>query len=215
MLLDYRNDEYKHFLKKIIPDIDEKRIIGIKIGILRKIERDYEIDFSELPHKYYEEDLLHAIKLSKEKDIDKVLMMLDEFLPYVDNWALCDIIKPKIFKKYPDKVLEYVKKCLKSKHVYTKRFGIVTLLNFFLDENYNKDILDLCLDIKGDYYINMAVAWFYSFALIKHYDDALYIIKNNLLDKDIHNKTIRKFLDSYRVDVDKKNYLRGLYVKKS
>lgn len=212
---------YRDFHSRLIPNIDKNRIIGVRTPILRKLAKeisksDYVDEFlKELPHKYNEENMLHGMILPiKYKKIDLLLLELDKFLEYVDNWAITDMISPKIFKKYPDKVYKYILKWINSNHEYKMRFGIVSLLQFYLDENYNKEILNVVSKIDIDYfYVKMAIAWFYSFALIKQYDDTIIYFENRLLDKWIHNKSIQKAIESYRVDKDRKEYLRSLKIK--
>lgn len=221
MLFDYQDVKYRDFNSKLIPNIDKNKIIGVRIPIIRNIandilDNDYIDEFlNELPHKYQEENLLHGILLGlRYKDIDILLAKLDIFLEYVDNWAITDTINPKIFKKYPDKVYEWIVKWINSKKEYVIRFGVVTLLQFYLDDNYNKDILELVKNIKCDYfYVKMAIAWFYSFALIKQYDDTISIFENKKLDIWVHNKSIQKACDSYRISDDKKRYLKSLKIK--
>lgn len=213
--------EYRDFNSKLIPNIDEDKIIGVRMPIIRKIAKDIKdcdyIDefLNELPHKYHEENLLHGIILTlKYKDIDMLLSELDIFLPYVDNWMVTDIISPKIFKKYPDKVYDKIKIWVNSKHEYVVRFGVVSLLQFYLDDNFKLELLELVSKIKSNYfYVNMAIAWFYSIALVKQYDDTIKYFLDRKLDKWIHNKSIQKAIESYRISDDRKEYLRSLKIK--
>ena len=220
-LNDLSDNEYKTFSSNLIPNVEKENVLGVRIPLIRKLakeikDEDYIDDFLlELPHKYQEEYLLHGILLSiKYKDIDILLDKLDDFLGYVNNWAVTDIISPKLFKKYPKKVYKYIKKWVKSKDEYVIRFGVVSLLQFYLDENYDKMVLELVSKIKSNYYyVNMAIAWFYSFALIKQYDDAIIYFRDRKLDKWIHNKSIQKAIESYRISDDKKEYLRSLKIR--
>lgn len=220
-LFELSDTKYRYFSAKLIPNVEINNIIGVRIPDIRNLAREikdkaYIDDFlNELPHKYQEENLLHGIILSvKYKDIDILLSKLDIFLKYADNWAVTDIISPKLFKKYPDKVYEYILKWINSNQEYKIRFGVVSLLQFYLDDNFNKDILNIVKNIKYDsYYVKMAIAWFYSFALIKQYDDTIKLFENKCLDKWIHNKSIQKAIESYRVNEDRKNYLRSLKIK--
>lgn len=216
-----QDNEYRLFTSKSIPNIKIDNIIGVRIPDIRKLAKEInDMDMintflDELPHKYHEENLLHGIILgSKIKDIDILLKRLDKFLKYVDNWAVCDTISPKLFKKYPDEVYKYITKWINSKDEYKIRFGVVTLLQFYLDDNFRMDELDLVNDIKYEsYYVNMAIAWFYSFALIKQYDNVIDIFRGKKLDKWIHNKAIQKGIESYRISNEKKEYLRSLKIK--
>ena len=220
-LFKIQDKDYRAFSSKLIPNIDINKIIGVRMPDIRmlakEIKNDEYIDnfLEELPHKYHEENVLHGILLSyRYKDIDILLKKLDKFLKYVDNWAVTDVISPKLFKKYPDKVYKYIVKWVNSKYEYKIRFGIVSLLQFYLDDNYDRKIIDLVKSIKSEsYYINMAIAWFYSFALIKQYDDTIVIFENKELDKWIHNKSIQKAIESYRIDDFKKDYLKTLKIK--
>ena len=213
--------KYKEFTSKSIPNISIDKIIGVRIPVIRLLAKEiknekYIDDFLlELPHKYHEENLLHGIILSiRYKDIDELLKQLDKFLKYADNWAVTDIISPKLFKKYPDKVYKYIIKWIKSNDEYKIRFGVVSLLQFYLDDNYKKEILEIVNSIKyNSYYVDMAIAWFYSFALIKQYDDTIKLFQNGRLSKWIHNKAIQKAIESYRVSDSKKQYLRTLKIK--
>lgn len=220
MLFKKQDLKYREFTAKSIPNISIDKIIGVRIPDIRVLAKEIKdceyIDefLNELPHRYQEENLLHGIILSYYKDIDLLLKKLDIFLKYVDNWAVTDIISPKIFKKYPDKVYKYIIKWINSKDEYKIRFGVVSLLQFYLDDNYNKDILDLVKSIKSEsYYVKMATSWFYSFALIKQYDDTIILFQDKCLDKWIHNKSIQKAIESYRVSDDRKEYLRSLKIK--
>lgn len=217
----YQDLEYKEFTSKLIPNISKDKIIGVRIPILRTIAKDikdnpYIDDFlNELPHKYHEENLLHGILLpTKYKNIDTLLEKLDGFLIYVDNWAITDIISPKIFKKYLDKVYNKIKIWLDSNHEYVVRFAIVSLLQFYLDENFKIEELELVKNINSNYfYVNMAISWFYSIALVKQWNCTIKYFENRNLNKWIHNKSIQKACESYRISDSRKEYLRSLRIK--
>ena len=220
-LFELQDKEYQIFSAKLIPNVGIDKIIGVRIPIIRKLakeikDEEYIDEFlDELPHKYQEEYLLHGIILSiKYKDICLLLNKLDSFLDYADNWAVTDIISPKLFNKYPDKVYDYILKWIGSNKEYKIRFGVVSLLQFYLDDNFMEEELELVKNIKNDsYYVKMAIAWFYSFALIKQYEKTISYFENKVLDKWIHNKSIQKAVESYRVSEDRKNYLRSLKIK--
>lgn len=211
-----RDEKYRDFHKKLVPTIDEERIIGVRIPELRKYAKALAAECGTeyldlLPHHYIEENNLHAFIISGMKDFDAAMLRTEEFLPYIDNWATCDSFMPKIFKKHPAAVYEKVKQWLKSEHTYTVRYGIVTLLNNFLDGEFRSEMLDLAADLRSDeYYINMAIAWYFSMALVKQYDAALPYIAERKLDKWTHNKAIQKATESYRISDETKNYLRSL-----
>ena len=216
-----QDNVYRIFTSKLIPNVDKDKIIGVRTPDIRSLAKeikdmDYIDEFlSELPHKYQEENLLHGILLGiKYSDIDILLNELDKFLVYADNWAVTDIISPKLFKKYPDKVYNKIKEWLSSNNEYMIRFGVVSLLQFYLDDNFRCEELKLVKNIKYDsYYVNMAIAWFYSFALIKQWDSTIKCFEDKKLNKWIHNKSIQKAIESYRISEDKKEYLISLKIK--
>lgn len=208
--------DYKEFNSKLIPNISKDKIIGVRVPIIRSIAKEIKdsnvVDsfLNELPHRYHEENILHGILLSmKYDDINVLLKKLDDFLMYVDNWAVTDVISPKLFKKYPEIVLKQIKIWINSENEYVIRFGIVSLLQFYLDDNFSLEILEIVKNIESEYfYVRMAIAWFYSFALIKQYDCTIKYIEGKKLDKWVHNKTIQKAIESYRISNEKKEYLK-------
>ena len=213
-----RDEKYREFHKKLVPTVDEERIIGIRVPELRKYAKELakqegEVYLDLLPHHYIEENNLHAFLICGIKDFGEAMRRTEEFLPYIDNWATCDSFMPKVFKKHPDEVFEKVKERLKSERVYTVRYGLVTLLNNFLDGEFRPEMLELAAGIRsGEYYINMAIAWYFSIALVKQYAAALPYILEQRLDKWTHNKAIQKAIESYRVSPERKEYLRGLKI---
>lgn len=221
ILFNNQDLKYRDFTSRSIPNISSDKIIGVRLPVLRKVAKeivnyDYIDEFlNELPHKYHEENLLHGIILSiKYKDIDILLDKLDKFLVYADNWIITDTISPKLFKKYPDKVYDKIKIWVSSNNEYVIRFGVVSLLQFYLDDEFRLEELELVNGINSDYfYVNMAIAWFYSFALIKQYASTIKYFEDKKLDKWIHNKSIQKACESYRIDDLKKEYLRNLKIK--
>lgn len=216
-LLKFKDLEYKTFQSKLIPNIDSNTMIGVRTPKLKDIARnlyknnDYELFLNSLPHNYYEENIIHGLVISEIKNYDLCINYMDKFFPYVDNWAVCDQTNPKIFKKHKKEVLLKINEWIKSKEVYKIRFGVKTLMNYFLDDDFNKDYLKLPFIIKNDdYYVKMMIAWFYSTALAKKYDETIKIIESNELDIFIHNKTIQKAIESFRVTDEHKKYLRTL-----
>ena len=192
-------------------------MIGVRIPDIRKIEKSLGIEEKEqflmdLPHKYFEENMLHGIIISNMKDYDKVITNLEKFLPYVDNWADCDSISPKIFKKNREKAIVNVLSWIKSNHTYVCRFGIGMIMQLYLeDEYFKKSYLDIIAEIKTeDYYINMMRAWTFQVALVKQWKEAIVYIEKGLLDEFTHNKTISKSCDSYKIEKEKKEYLKTL-----
>lgn len=207
-------EEYREFSSKLMPTVEKSKVIGIRTPLLRKFAKsleNYEAFLTELPHKYFEENNLHAFLIEREKDFEKCIEKLNVFLPYVDNWATCDSMKSKILKKEPEKLLEHIKIWLKSKDTYSVRYGINLLMSFYLDENFKRDYLMLVADIKSDeYYINMMRAWYFATALAKQYKQTLPYIENKVLDKWTHNKTIQKATESLRITKEQKEYLKTL-----
>ena len=219
-LFSLRDEGYHSFHKKLIPESSEEKIIGIRMPVLRayakqlaKQEVAYEF-LQELPHTYYEEYNLHGALLSLlYKDVEVYLRELEKLLPYVDNWATCDMMGPKVFKKNLPLVYAYIKKWIASEQTYTVRFGIVTLLGYFLEESFDEEMLELVAGIQSEeYYIKMAVAWYFSMALVKQYEVTIPYIEKKVLPDWIHNKTIQKAIESLQIDGEKKAYLRSLKV---
>lgn len=212
--------KYRDFHAKLVPTVEKDCYIGVRTPVLRKFAKVFSkqpeaMEFLEtLPHKYIEENNLHAFLIETFKDFDTALIYTEKFLPYIDNWATCDLFSPKLFKKHPNEVYEKIKLWLKSSHTYTVRYGIVSLLSNYLDSEFRPEMLDLVADIRSEeYYINMAIAWYFSIALIKQYDHALPYLKNKRLDKWVHNKAIQKAVESYRIPSETKQYLKSLKEK--
>lgn len=217
-----KDENYRRFHAKLIPDIPIDNIIGVRTPVLRKYAKEVaklpeaNIFLESLPHSYYEENNLHGALLSLlyPKDIIAFMEQLERFLPYVDNWATCDMLSPKIFKKHLPYVYERVQKWLQSDAVYTIRFGIVTLLGFYLDDAFEPEMLQLVANVRSEeYYVNMAVAWYFSMALVKQYDATLSYIQNRVLEPWTHNKSIQKAIESRRIPQETKAYLRGLKIR--
>ena len=218
LLFEYQDLEYKEFHSKLMPTIDKDSIIGVRIPKIRQIAKQIEnFDIAKtfinnLPHKFYEENNLHAYLIETQKDYNKCVILLDRFLPYVDNWATCDTLKPKVFNSYKNELFSKIILWLKSEHVYTVRFAINMLMTHFLDEDFNKDHFDIILKVENkDYYVRMAIAWYFATALAKQYDKTEEIlISNKIHDNWIHNKTIQKAIESNRISSDKKSFLKQL-----
>lgn len=222
-LFEMQDLKYREFNAKLIPDTDRETVIGVRTPQLRSYAKEliksgqWREFIGELPHEYHEENALHGFILGTvREDYEQVIGWIEEFLPYVNNWAVCDTICPKIFKKHPREVYEKIKIWVHSGHEYTVRFGVVSLLQFFLDEEFRPEMLELAAGIhREEYYINMAIAWYFSFALIKQYETALPLIESRTLDPWIQNKTIQKAVESCRVSDERKAYLRTLKIKQS
>ncbi|MBP5575699.1 MAG: DNA alkylation repair protein [Treponema sp.] len=218
-LFKMQDKEYSAFQARIIPSVEKEKIIGVRTPQLRSFaktlakEEDTESFLQSLPHKYFEENQLHAFVISQEKDFGKCASHVENFLPYIDNWATCDQLSPKAFKKEKEKLLPYIKKWIKSERVYTIRFAIGMLMQHFLDENFCDQYASMVAKIKSDeYYVNMMRAWYFATALAKQYDLILPYIEQKKLDAWTHNKAIQKSIESYRITADQKSYLRMLKV---
>ncbi|MDE5792216.1 MAG: DNA alkylation repair protein [Oscillospiraceae bacterium] len=216
-LLSLQDMEYRDFNAKLIPNIDKDSIIGVRTPELRKFAKELAKSekvsafFKALPHQYFEENQLHAFLISEMKDYDKAIAELTRFLPYVDNWATCDQLRPKIFRKYSDRLIEEVRKWIVSDKMYTIRFGIGMLMRWYLDEYFKLEYLNLVAEVQSEeYYVNMMRAWYFATALAKQYDAAVRIIEENQLDTWTHNKTIQKARESYRISDEQKEYLKTL-----
>lgn len=216
-LFQLKDDKYRNFVSRLIPNINKNTIIGVRVPLLRSfakelVKSDEYIGFlNDLPHKYYDENELHSLIISQLKNYDECFYYLERFLPYIDNWAVCDIISVKVSKNNKDKLMKSVNKWLKSKHSYTVRFAISVIMINYLDSDYKKENLELVSNIKNDeYYVKMMIAWFFQVALYKRWDDAIKYLEDNKLDIWIHNMTIQKSVQSFRITNIKKEYLKKL-----
>ena len=215
-----RDDKYKELQKKIIPTASPDTIIGVRTPELRKyakqlLKRDDLPDFlHDLPHRYFDENQLHAFTISQIKDYGNCIDEVNRFLPYVDNWATCDQMSPKVFAKHKKELLEQIKKWMGSKETYTIRFGTGMLMQHFLDEDFDVKYPRMVAKIRSDeYYVNMMTAWYFATALAKQYDDVIPFIRDRKLDKWTHNKAIQKSVESYRISDEQKVYLKSLKIK--
>ncbi len=212
-----RDEWYKGFQSKLLPTVDKEKIIGIRTPALRNFARQIRNsaeakDFvCSLPHDYYEENNLHGFLIEFIRDYDECVSALNRFLPYVDNWATCDSINPKILAKYPDRLIKDIKRWMTSDHVYTVRFGLKMLMSHFLDEHFKKEYLLLALKTPTEeYYLSMMTAWFFATALAKQYPCALPFLTEHRLDKATHNRAIQKAIESYRISDEQKRFLKTL-----
>lgn len=219
-LFKMQDKNYKNFHSKLIPTIDSDLIIGVRTPVLRKFAKEFSKTseskefIGNLPHKYYEENNLHAFIIEQIKDFDEALEETEKFLPYIDNWATCDSFLPKIFKKNTDKLLPYVKKWITSDKTYTIRYGIGVLMSLYLDNEFKAEYLKLAASVKSDeYYVNMMIAWYFATALAKQYDYAVPFITEYKLAPWIHNKTIQKSVESLRITKDTKEFLKSYKIK--
>lgn len=209
--------EYKQFHSKLMPTIDPDVIIGVRTPELRKLAKqlakstDVELFLQELPHRYYEENNLHGFLIESIQDFDACILALNKFLPYVDNWATCDMMAPKVLKKDLPKLYEWTKIWIASGKTYTIRFGVNMLMKYFLDEAFLPEYPELVASIAAEeYYVKMVVAWYFATALAKQYDAVLPYLTEHRLDVWTHNKTIQKAVESYRISPEQKCYLKTL-----
>ena len=219
-LFELQDEKYRDFQQGLIPTVEQKEFIGIRTPALRKLAKelykagDLDEFFNDLPHKYFDENQLHAFAISEIKDFDECMKALEEFLPFVDNWATSDQMSPKVFKKNKQELFSHIKKWLQSDHTYTVRFGIGMLMQHFLDEDFDLSYPEMVAEIRSDeYYINMMIAWYFATALAKQYESILPFIEEKRLSPWTHNKAIQKSVESYRITDEQKTYLRRLKVK--
>lgn len=217
LLFENQDLTYRDFHRNLIPTVDAQTVIGVRVPIIRKLAKQIGKcdDFlADLPHTYFEENQLHACILNLEKDFDAALSGVQAFLPFVDNWATCDILNPIAFKRSPDKLLPYALVWAQSREVYIMRFGVEMLMNHFLDEHFERSHVDLVASLRPkDYYGRMMIAWFFATALAKQYDAVIPYIENNRLERWTHNKSIQKAVESYRISDAQKAYLKSLRCK--
>ena len=216
-LFDLRDAQYAAFQSKLTPSVAPELFIGVRVPVLRQFAKGFFKEpgcaefLNALPHKYYDENMLHALLISQMKDRELLFTHLDAFLPCVDNWAVCDILSPKALKKYKPELLTKIREWVKSPHTYTCRFGMEMLMSFYLDDDFKPEYLAIPAAVRSDeYYVNMMTAWFFATALAKQWDAALPYLENNALDVWTHNKTIQKARESYRITDEQKAYLNTL-----
>jgi len=218
-LLENKDEKYRAFTLPLIPNVDEKTFIGVRLPIIKKyakcIDNEQKEDFlKSLPHLYHEENILHAFILSNIKDYDEFISYTDAFLPYVTNWSVCDTICNKHLNKYKDKLLPIIYKWLKSKELYRVRYAVKCLMNYYLDDDFKKEHLEKVKEVKlDDYYVKMMIAWYIATGLAKNYDDFITAIEEKWFDNFIHNKAIQKAVESYRVSDEHKAYLKTLKIR--
>lgn len=210
---------YRDFQVKLIPGLESGAMIGVRTPVLRKLAKQMakreEIDdfLKALPHTYFDENQLHAFIVSERKDFIQCVEEVNTFLPFVDNWATCDQMSPKVFKKHRQELLPYIREWIASGQIYTVRFGIGMLMEHFLDENFDPAYPEMVSKVRSEeYYVNMMIAWYFATALAKQYEVALPYIEENRLAPWTHNKAIQKAVESYRITPEQKGYLKGLKV---
>lgn len=197
-----------------MPSVNPNTVIGVRVPLLRKLAKKMSGNnefLSALPHVYFEENNLHAFIISEISDFDECIKQVELFLPYVDNWATCDGLRPKCFGKSRDKLLAHINSWLCSDKPYTVRFGIEMLMLHFLDEDFERDMLEQVSAIRSDeYYVNMMISWYFATALAKQWNATVIYLENARLPAWVHNKTIQKATESYRISDEQKQYLRSI-----
>lgn len=216
-LFELRDTEYAAFQAKLTPTVPQELFIGVRVPAVRTLAKeiyksgDYEEFLRDLPHRYYDENMLHGLILSEMKDYSRCVAEVERFLPYVDNWAVCDIMSPKVLKKNKKELLTKIREWSKSEHTYTCRFGMEMLMSFYLDDDFVPEYLEIPAAVRSkEYYVNMMTAWLFATALAKQWDATLPYIENGRLDVWTHNKTIQKAKESYRITPQQKDILGKL-----
>ena len=219
-LFSLQDKKYREFQAKLIPTVDPETVIGVRTPQLRKLAKrlyketdpaELEAFLKELPHKYFDENQLHAFLISEEKDYDRCVAQVNAFLPCIDNWATCDQLSPKVFKKHRGELLSHIREWISSDSTYTIRFGIGMLMQHYLDDNFEPAYPEMVAQVRSEeYYVNMMIAWYFATALAKQYETAVTYIEEQKLDVWAHNKAIQKARESYRITPAQKEYLKTL-----
>lgn len=215
-LFELQDMAYRDFHSRLMPDIDKETIIGIRVPVLRKYAKSIagtelsEKFIKELPHRYYEENNLHMMFITRIKDYDRCISEIERFLPYIDNWATCDFPAPKCFENHKEELLPVIKRWIASGETYTIRYGIGMLMRLYLDVDFDPEYVKLVAEVKSDeYYVNMMIAWYMATALAKQWDAAIPYIEEHRMSDWVHRKTIQKAVESYRITDEQKRYLKG------
>ncbi|MCH3961523.1 MAG: DNA alkylation repair protein [Solobacterium sp.] len=219
-LFELQDAEYRQFQCRLMPNIDPDTVIGVRTPQLRRLAKELfgqpsaDAFLHVLPHAYYEENNLHAFLIEEVKDYEKAVDLINQFLPYVDNWATCDQMSPKVFAKHRQELLKEIRIWIHSERTYTIRFGIGALMRFYLDASFKEPYLKMVSAIHSEeYYVNMMSAWFFATALAKQYESTLPYIEKHCLDPWVHNKAIQKAIESRRITPEQKAYLKTLKIK--
>ena len=210
---------YRDFQASLLPTVDKARIIGVRVPLLRRYAKTMTAEqitelLTELPHRYFEEEMLHVLVLNRLTDVEETVRELDRLLPYVDNWAVCDTISPVSFTKHPEQILSHLLRWMASAHPFAVRYGILGLMKYFLQERFDPSLLERVSAVRSEeYYVRMMIAWYFATALAKQYDAALPYIEGRRLDYWTHNKAIQKCVESNRIPDERKAYLKTLKVR--
>ena len=214
-----RDEKYKQFQGALIPNIDRDNVIGVRTPELKKLAKklaareDIDLFLEALPHKYFDENQLHAFIISEIKDFQACVRAVERFLPFVDNWATCDQLSPKVFGKHTGELIDHIKKWMDSGETYIVRFGIGMLMRWYLDEAFDPAYPRAVAAVRSEeYYVQMMAAWYFATALAKQYGAVIHFIEERVLDPRVHNKAIQKALESFRITAEQKAYLRTLKV---
>ena len=212
-----QDETYREFHSKLMPDINKEAVIGIRIPVLRRFAGEFAKKpeagefLQQLPHQYYEENNLHMMLITAEKDYEKCLAEVERFVPYVDNWATCDLPAPKCFEKHKKELIAVIRKWISSEKTYVVRYGIGLLLRLYLDADFDPAYLELVTAVQSEeYYVNMMIAWYLATALAKQWEETIPYLEERRLSEWVHRKTIQKAVESYRITKEKKEYLRSL-----
>ena len=222
-LFSMQDTKYRDFQAKLIPTVSPSSVIGVRTPLLRTFAKELSKslehgdgegvnDFlSSIPHNYFDENQLHAFLISEQKDFDKCVILLEKFIPCIDNWATCDQLSPKVFKKRHERLLPLIEKWLSSNKTYTIRFAIGLLMQHFLDSDFNTSYLEKVAEIRSEeYYVNMMIAWYFATALAKQWESTIPYMEQKKLSPWTHNKTIQKAVESFRISPEQKEYLKSL-----
>lgn len=216
-LLSLQDETYQQMQCRLIPNIDPETIIGVRTPELRRLAKELEDGdnfLEELPHRYFEENQVHSFLLERGRDFETTLGRVEAFLPYVDNWATCDQLSPRVFRKHRRELLPYIRRWLASNQPYTIRFGIGMLMRHYLEEDFDPAYPEWVAAVQdGDYYVKMMVAWYFATALAKQYDAVLPFLSEHRLEKWTHNKAIQKSVESYRITPEQKEILKKYRMK--
>lgn len=211
------NEKNMAFMSKLVPNVEPERVLGLYSADLKAIAKKYadneHIDgfLGNLPHFYLEQNTIHGLIICGIKDYDKCVESLDKFLPYVDNWATCDSMRPKVFSKNRERAKKDVLRWIRSDLPYTARFGAEMAMTYYLGADFDVELAEAVKSINIDhYYVKMMVAWYFATAVAKNRDYAVGVIGSGTLDTFTHNTAIKKAIESYRVTDEEKNLLKTL-----
>lgn len=222
ILYSNKDDKNAKFQASLTPGVDEDKFMGVRVPVVRKIAKEIYTDkelveefLKELPHEYFDENMLHAVLISMESDYDRFVEKLEAFFPYIDNWAVSDTIACKSAKKNPELLIKDAIRWAKSDKTYTCRVGVDFIMSYYLNDYFKAEYNEIVSKIVSDeYYVNMMVAWYFATALAKQWEATIPYIEEKKLSVWVHNKTIQKSVESFRVTNEHKDYLRTLRIKK-